>query len=66
MKKLFGLLCALSLFLSVPGCGGSGEPANIAEGAGQTELEKYEAEIKAEEEAANASMAAGLKESEKP
>jgi hypothetical protein len=56
MKKLFGLLCAFSLFLSVPGCGGSSESTNIAEGVGQTELEKHEAMVKASTEEANAAI----------
>ena len=67
MSRVFGaLLFAGALVLSLPGCGGSGESTNIAEDAGQSEIEKYEAEIKAEEEAASAAMDAGLKESEKP
>jgi len=51
MKKFFGLLCGLSLFLSVPGCGDSG-PTNIAEGVGQSELDAHEAMVKEETEAA--------------
>ncbi len=62
MKKYFGLLCAITLFLTMPGCGGSSEPTNMAEGVEQSELEKYEEAIKAEEEAAGAAMAAGLEE----
>ena len=47
MKKFFGLLCALSLFLSLPGCGDSG-PTNVAEGVGQSELDAHEAMVKEE------------------
>ena len=48
MKKFFGLLCALSLFLSVPGCGGSGEPSSVMDDAEQTAVQEYEALIEAQ------------------
>jgi hypothetical protein len=43
---------ALLAFLAVPGCGSS-EPTNIATDADQSEIEKYEAQIAAEEAAAS-------------
>ena len=46
MKKLFGLsLFALSLMLSVPGCGDSGEATNIADNAEQSAIEAYDAAV---------------------
>ena len=51
------LVFALLAFVAVPGCG-SGETKNVASEADQTEIEKYEAQIAAEEAANNANMKA--------
>jgi len=58
MKKLFGLLCALSLFLSLPGCGDSG-PVNVAEDLGPSEMAEREAMMKEAEEIGNAGIGEG-------
>ncbi len=50
------LVFALLAFVAVPGCGGSGETKNVASEADQTEIEKYEAQIAAEEASNNATM----------
>jgi len=46
---------ALLAFVALPGCGSS-ETKNVASDADQTEIEKYEAQIAAEEAANNAAM----------
>jgi hypothetical protein len=59
MKKPIGLLlCALSLFLVAPGCGGSGEPDVIE--ASTDELAELEAQMAADEAEMQAGMEATM------
>ena len=66
MKKFCGLLCALSLFLSVPGCGGSGEPSSVMESAEQSKIQEYEALVEAQAAEMDASPPSDQLEAPKP
>ncbi len=50
----FASALMLSFGLFLVGCGGTKEPANVADGAGADEIAEYEAMIREAEEADNA------------
>ena len=52
MKHLLGTIVIVGLaFITLPGCGGSKETSNVAEGASADKMAEYEAAVKASEDA---------------
>ncbi len=56
MKKVFGLVFAISSCLTFAGCGGSGDNQNVVEKADRSAIEEYEAAIAADAAAMDAEM----------
>lgn len=56
MKRVYGLLLAVSACLPLAGCGGDGENKNIMQDSKRTAIEEYEAAIAAEAAGMDAAM----------
>ncbi len=56
MRKVIGLVFAVSTCLTLAGCGGSGENQNVVEKADRSAIEEYEAAIAADAAAMDADM----------